>query len=380
MAEQGYQFPDEIQRRMGFYAEEKLRRDEGLSPAAAEEAAANFVRDHYPTWSRVAPILRTIRKTGFLGGYMAFKGEQYRNFGNLVSTIYSEIHSENPKVKARGYKRIASAIASYSIMPAAALAWNGLNGTDQDEDKLRKEFVPPWDKDGQLAWKGNNLKGSYTKVSDTDPGSMFTNPLVSLASGKKPMEVFTDFARDQRDTFVGLSPVTDLMVNIATISALGTDLNGKPQDSLPAYVGKQIQPGFIQQARRGAERGYGSEILSMFTGSRSYDYDVEKSLGIETTIFSRRLSDNTRAMHRKAQDADKEKSRYLYDQAETERKRLFREFHDKVKAANDLGLPRYKLEKMLNGTLSDEAASTVLRGGYLPYDEAKYQEKKAKAQ
>lgn len=380
LMERAYQFPDEIQRRMGFYAEEKLRLEEGMSPAAAEEAAANFVRDHYPTWSRVAPILRTIRKTGFLGGYMAFKGEQYRNFGNLVSTIYEEIHSSNPKVKARGYKRIASAIASYSIMPAAALAWNGLNGTDQDEDQLRKQFVPPGDKDGQLAWKGNNLKGSYTKVSDTDPGSMFTNPLVSLASGKKPMEVFTDFARDQRDTFFGLSPVTDLMVNIATITALGTDLNGKPQDSLPAYVGEQIQPGFIQQARRGAERGYGSEILSLFTGSRSYDYDVEKSLGIETTIFSRRLSDNTRAMHRKAQDADKEKSKYLYDQAETERRRLFNEFHDKVKAASDLGLPRYKLEKMLNGALSDEAASAVLRGGYLPYDEAKYQEKKAKAQ
>jgi len=70
-----------------------------------EEMAAHLVRDTYPTYSRVPPVVQALRKLP-LGNFISFPAEMLRTSATTLSTSLKHIASGNPGLQAMGYRSL----------------------------------------------------------------------------------------------------------------------------------------------------------------------------------------------------------------------------------------------------------------------------------
>jgi len=70
-----------------------------------EEMAAHLVRETYPTYSRVPPVVQALRKLP-LGNFISFPAEMLRTSATTLSTSLKHIASGNPGLQAMGYRSL----------------------------------------------------------------------------------------------------------------------------------------------------------------------------------------------------------------------------------------------------------------------------------
>jgi hypothetical protein len=355
-----------------FYAEEAALKKAGYSAAEAEALASDRVRDLFPTTARMSKAMKLFRRQPILGQFFAFKAEIVRTTGNRLRLIAQELKSDNPKVRAMGARRAVGQLIAASVTPAAAYAVNMLNGIDADEDEDRRQFVPPWDKNSRMLWFGNETKGRYLDLSDVDPFTSFTDPLMRVVAGGDADEAMAAWAEEEGEAFFGWSPLAQLARDLS----VGEDERGAPIDDKKAYIKKQVQPGFMASFERGKEKGFGPELAAAATGFRRYDFDVEKSLGYDVSRFSFEISDAAEAMNRQTKKAPEEEERFKAE-AEQSRQESFEDLSRKAQAAIRLGVPQSKVRRMLDETLSREVTNAILMGRYIPHKPRK--KKRARA-
>jgi hypothetical protein len=360
-----YSAADNLPKIVGFYAEEAALIDAGLSAKEAESLAADRIRNLYPTTGRMVAALKHWRQQPGLGKYFSFRAELFRTFFHRARLIKQELGSNNPKIRAMGLRRVFGTVVAHSATPAAAHVWRMLQGVDEEEDRDAREFVPEYDQDHELIRVGSGTKGQYVDVSDIDPTTMFTDPIMRIVAGEDVDKVILRWLDDQRESFFGLSPISRLAVDYLS----GETKEGRPIDDMTEHVLKEIQPGFVAWYRKASKDGFGADDVASFAVARTYDYDVEKSIGKEISNYVRLISESSqRASRRIGRGKEEETART--DQ-EGERKQAFDDLSRKVGAAMRLGLPTKTVERMLDAQLSSEQTAALLTGSYLPYEPPK---------
>ena len=82
---------------------------------AIEEASAFLLRNTYPTYSKVPPIIQALRKLP-LGNFISFPAEILRTGANIISTGLKEAAHPNRAIQQMGIRRLTGAfMTSYAV-------------------------------------------------------------------------------------------------------------------------------------------------------------------------------------------------------------------------------------------------------------------------
>lgn len=158
---------------------------------AVEERSAAIIKDVYPNYNRIGPLIAGISKMPMVGTFLAFRAESFRVSFNIMRLALEEM--QDPSTRSIGAKRMAgigtylggkaaiqtssSAGAGYGLMSMIGM------GKVEDEDQAEKEgqhksdfddlayFVRPWEKYGynfrDLGYKENVISDQLV-VTDID--------------------------------------------------------------------------------------------------------------------------------------------------------------------------------------------------------------------
>ena len=85
---------------------------------AIKEAAAWYIRNTYPTYSKVPDVIKAIRKLPF-GNFVSFPAEMMRTSFNIMNIGMKEIGSSNAALRQVGYRRM---IGAYTVLGGASTA------------------------------------------------------------------------------------------------------------------------------------------------------------------------------------------------------------------------------------------------------------------
>jgi hypothetical protein len=80
---------------------------------AVDEAAAWYIRNTYPTYSKVPEFVQSIRKLPF-GNFVSFPAEMIRTTYNIIELGAKEATSANPKLRQMGLRRLLGAYVTLS--------------------------------------------------------------------------------------------------------------------------------------------------------------------------------------------------------------------------------------------------------------------------
>jgi len=357
-----YAAADNLPKIMGFYAEEAALIETGMAQAQAEAVAADRIRDLYPTTARMADVAKRFRGQPFLGQYFAFRAELFRTLAHRLRLIGQEVKSENPKVRAMGYKRLAGQLIAASLTPAVVLAWNALQGIDAEEDKDRRNFLPPWDEENEVLWFGEELQGEYFDLSDIDPQTTFTDPAMRVAAGADWDDALASWATEHATTFFGPSPISTLIMEAYRQETK----TGRPIDNMAEHVWKAVQPGIVTWFEKEKQRGFSPSSLGSFALAKRYVYDVQKSLQFDIYAFEHAISDASALANRRIKKDAGDAPDYRAEQEAT-RREAFADLTRKVQAAQRLGLTQKEIVPMLDKELSSANVAAILTGRYIPY-------------
>lgn len=365
-AERLFQAADNAPKIRFFFAEEAALVEAGYSPAKAESLAADRTRDLMPTPERMPEALKRFRRQPFLGTFFAFRAEVVRTTANRVRLISEELKSSNPKVRAMGQRRAAGQLVAATMTPALAYAVNMLNGVDSEEDEDKRNFLPPWDKNSRVVWFGDEAEGEYFDLSDLDPFTMGSDPIMRVLAGADPEKATESFVREELEAFVGPSIITQLAIDVST----GKDRDGKPIDDMTEHALKKIEPGIASSARRVPETGVAGEVGAAFTGVRRYQFDVRKSLSKDTQRYAR-LQAEAKSKEGRQSKRDPDDKKQNVEALEQSRKEAFDEIAEKAQAALRLGLSTQEVRLILREVVSAADVNAIISGNYRPHKDTK---------
>jgi hypothetical protein len=115
-----------------------------------EEKAADVVRDTYPNYSKIYPLVSKLRQFPFLGAFVSFSAEMIRTTRNQILHAIGELRSSNPKLRKNGMKRLLGMgiVSAATFFPLTLM---GLIPNDELEELLSDEnvealttFKAPW--------------------------------------------------------------------------------------------------------------------------------------------------------------------------------------------------------------------------------------------
>ena len=73
---------------------------------AIKEIAGIEIRDTYPNYSMIPTFVQNVRKFPFLGNFVAFVSEMYRNSFNIVRGGMRKMQSDNPYIRQIGARQL----------------------------------------------------------------------------------------------------------------------------------------------------------------------------------------------------------------------------------------------------------------------------------
>jgi len=111
---------------------------------AQKEVSGLIVRDVYPNYSMVPRVVQNIRGFPFVGNFVGFTSEMWRNSWHMVRRGMAEVQSSNPYIRQMGARRLIGFTATVGTLgPVAlnmALDLTGIKRSELDAWKL--SFAP----------------------------------------------------------------------------------------------------------------------------------------------------------------------------------------------------------------------------------------------
>ena len=147
---------------------------------ALKEASAWYLRNTYPTYSKVPEAIKAIRKLPF-GNFVSFPAEMMRTTYNITNIAAKEISSSNPLLRQIGYRRM---IGAYTVLGGAGTAVvniaSALTGTSLEElEAYKNSFAAPWNRNAILLPldKWNKGRGKAINFSYFSPYDVVQRPV-----------------------------------------------------------------------------------------------------------------------------------------------------------------------------------------------------------
>lgn len=360
-----------------------------------EKNAATIIRNTFPTYDLVPLGARELRAVPVFGNFYSFFAERWRNNYHSLRQGFEEIHSDNPVLMERGYERLAAKTA-IGYMGAEGLnryTKNAYGVSDEEEKAIRDLALPPWSKNGTLAFKRDKFGNiMYVDLTFSDPDAPVINTIKAFTNEifdpKTPLTTlnkrFVNAGEEALKTF--LEPFTDqpLFTGRVIEAFDGKDENGNnikgynTQNSdidnffaKSKYVGEVLIPRFIREGAdytwgekaeklKEGELDYGQELASKFTGQKFYNVTKDKlatSLYFKIRDFDKQQEESKRLLNiRQANTTEDLLINYL--EANNAYYRNYVNMHQAIEAAKVLNLPRSEIKSITKRNLTSAGLNT----------------------
>ena len=151
-----------------------------------EEIGAYLLRETYPTYSRVPPVIQSLRKLP-LGNFVSFPAEMIRTSAQTTSLALKHIASDNPNLRAMGYRSLMGQYTTmYGLNEGAQQLAGVMTGVTQDKvQAYSKELGPSFLEDHILIPITKQQKDGSFKAFDMstyNPYNYLTDPVQSFIS------------------------------------------------------------------------------------------------------------------------------------------------------------------------------------------------------
>jgi hypothetical protein len=196
-----YQWEDDLFKMAGYLHEVKHNKTKrGMDDETAKITAAQRIRNTYPTYSKIPPIIQKIRRMPGMGDFVSFSSEIVRITYNQKKYIEEDLASDPWKVAAR----VAGATVAMGGLQAIAAISRLKHGIDDEDDETNRQMFSPWSKFGTIMYLGQDENGdmTYVDLSRFDSWSMFRKMYNGATNGYNE----TMYSRVQQFAIQALEP------------------------------------------------------------------------------------------------------------------------------------------------------------------------------
>jgi len=392
---------------------------------ALDEAAAYLIRNSYPTYSKVPPIIQNLRKWP-VGNFISFPAEIIRTVPTNISMGLKMASHSNPAIRQMGFRKImGSSLALYGIGKGVAETAYYLTGTTESQmDAYKRSVAAPWNKNTNVIpiTGFKNGEASAVNFSYFSPYDLF-NTFIESAMNKAykqdlnpqgvnsyvmqqlfamdgpVMEMLSPFMSEP----IGYERVLDVTMRggktaegfrIYTDSDLEQDLGSVIEKSF-YHILDGVKPGVLSTTeklkmgiekdltRSGKEVNLWDELLALFSGTRVIRIDAKKDIQFMTSNLNRirRGIDDTENFY----TVEHWKTHTPGEMVDQYRKmleedfRLQKEMYIKLKDIQMLDLDEREIENLLEEYgMNPSLAGSLIRGEFTPikYSGPRFEKKK----
>ena len=382
---------------------------------AIEEAAAFMLRNTYPTYSKVPPIIQSLRKLP-LGNFISFPAEILRTGANIISLGLKEAAHPNNAIKQMGIRRLTGA---FMTSFAVGKGFNELsqfltNSTSSQWAAYKRSSAASWDATSNLlavkGWK--NGESAAINFSYFSPYDSLYQPLdAAIAQAQKqnlnpqeteqfvmnlmfgengPVAKFLEpFISEPLgfDRFIDVTTRNGKKDGGGSVYTQSDDLGDKFLKSL-VHVVDGIKPGVLTSGEKigdalskdltkgGKPVNLSDELLALFTGTRIIRIDVKKDLRYFTSTMNRllRAVDETEKFYSVQDFAQKTPTDMVntFNEMQQEAFRIQKDMYIRIKDLELLDLKKSKIyEIMKSAGASTQLINNLLSGRFTPVNYSK---------
>ena len=388
---------------------------------AIDEAAAWYIRNTYPTYSKVPEAIKAIRKLPF-GNFVSFPSEMIRTSFNLVNIGAKEIASSNPLLRQMGYRRMMGTAFTLGGAGKGALEIASfVTGTPLEElEAYKRSFAAPWNEDSILLpmnkWIGG--VGKAINFSYFSPYEVVQKPFSSFMrelqrrkmTGQEidddTLTYFTEFMGPLMEPFISEAIALERFQDVLPAGKGGrsgitktgskvyseTDSTGDKITKSFAHILQGVEPGALTTGRKikkgiqkditkgGTPVNARDEMLALFSGIRIINVDAPRAYNYKLTDFNKRRRSVTTSedfynltnLSQRGGQALAEEFRQIQDEA----LKVQQEFYQVIKDAEAMGVPKRELRKINKGRISRKEFRKISKGKFIPAPYSKERMKK----
>ena len=382
---------------------------------AIDEGSAYLLRNTYPTYSKVPPVIQELRKLPF-GNFISFPAEILRTGTNIISTGLKEAAHPNEVIRQMGLRRLTGAfLTSYAIGNGFQEISQVLTGsTDSQWDAYKRSSAASWDANSNLLavkeWK--NGESAAINFSYFSPYDSLAKPLEAAIAQARAQDLNPQeteqfvlnlmFAEDGPvrtliEPFVSEPLGFDRFIDVTTrngrkdgggfVYTQTDDLGDKFIKSF-AHILNGVKPGIITSGGKigdaltkdltkgGKPVNLMDELLALFTGTRIIRIDVKKDLRYFTRTMNANLRavDETEQFYSVANFASKTPTDMVktFDQMQQEALRVQRDMYIRMKDLELLDLSRGKIFEIMKAQGTPSALiNNLISGRFTPVNYSK---------
>jgi hypothetical protein len=295
-------------------------------PDAIEEAAAWYIRNTYPTYSKVPKVIQNLRKLP-VGNFVSFPAEMIRTTYNILDLSLKEIASKNPKLRQLGYRRLFGAT---TVLGGAGTATSKISeqftGVNSDMmDAYKRDYGASWEKTSNLIPISKPEDGRFKMINFSyfSPYDVINSPAESISNIFARRDITPKDARENLLYEFLTGPVKELISpfvseaifieKLADVIPSGfgigsrggvtktgakvysdSDSGGDKLTKSFFHLLEGLQPGATRTAYRIGQGFTGGkdydpfvELTNLFTGVRVIEADIPKTLNYVLTDFNK---------------------------------------------------------------------------------------------
>ena len=352
---------------------------------------SEIIKNQYPTYDRVPPIIKTLGKNPFLGAFVSFQAESIRTAFNTYIQANKEFKSSNPEIRKIGAKRFAAAgvYTSAKLAVFSALGTLLIGGEDDNEEKKDvRKVLPPWSKNSSVVlFESEPGKLNYLDITANDPHAIFSKLVNAAVREEDIVSKFSEATMEIIRPFVG----KDLMFAAADEIFNNRKSNGSQiyKDGDTTFekliavrnrIFELIEPGTFTSIRRGYDayksddKKLSNELIGL-TGFRPVSLDLNTSMFFNIKDLQKDIADQ-KSVYNSARYKQLSNSSIdldsKYNQVNDALKKKYTEAHELVKTGLRLGLTDLEIVKLLKDQrFSQKEVNMIFSGKIYDYQPSK---------
>jgi hypothetical protein len=382
-----------------------------------DHISAHEIRNTYPTYSKVPPVIQTVRKLP-IANFVAFPAEIVRTATRIMDFNLKQMSHPDPRIRAVGMKAmLGTTMAFYGTGAGVTALSQALTGTSEDQwDAYKRSFGASWDRNANLvAFTGfKDGKAKAFNFSYFSPYDFLQKPFTAvmqkaqeqnlspqdtedfiikmmLAKDGPLMEMLSPFMSEQ----LGLEALLDVQPGGILLGGRGgrtaegvriysesDDIGDKIQKSF-MHLMNAVEPGIVSTGQkfykgatddltRGGQRvNLKDELIALMSGVRIINIDVLKSMEFKIGAFNRgmRAVDDTEKIYSPEgyQTRGPEVILQEYNQMQLEAYKLQQGFFQMIQDARTIGLSDFDIRKKLKEQrVGRQDINNLMKGVFTP--------------
>jgi hypothetical protein len=246
---------------------------------AISEAAGLDIKNTYPNYSMIPTFVQNTRKIPFIGNFVAFQSEMFRNSFQILRSGQRMMRSENPYIRQIGARKLIGFLTTVAVVPATVLdtAKSVTGITDEMYQAYKDSFAADYEKSKDMMPISGQGKDHSWKSSDLGTLIPYA-PL--LAPFKAAMQTLAEGKNTDDSTL-------DLMVNVVS-SSLEEALSPFLKPSIMAETLLELKPdkNGIMRTKSG---GVIADLKNDPDWVEKMMYHMYKKLGPTTLVSAERI-------------------------------------------------------------------------------------------